>query len=59
MKSSTECNDNHEIILEGAKKDFELWRQTKTTHRIPEQLWDKMFLLLKDHAMGLEHQYYR
>ena len=53
MKSSTECNNNHEITLESVKKDFELWRQTKTTHRIPEYLWDKVFLLLKCHGMGL------
>ena len=53
MKSSEKFSDNHEITLESVKKDFELWRQTKTTHRIPEYLWDKVFLLLKCHGMGL------
>ena len=53
MKSSEKFSDNHEITLESVKKDFELWRQTKTTHRIPEYLWDKVLLLLKCHGMGL------
>ena len=53
MKSSEKFSDDHEITLESVKKDFELWRQTKTTHRIPEYLWDKVFLLLKCHGMGL------
>ena len=53
MKSITECNNNHEITLESVTKDFELWRQTKTSHRIPDHLWDKVFLLLKCHGMGL------
>ena len=53
MKSSEKFSDNHEITLESVKKDFELWRQTKTTHRIPEYLWNKVFLLLKCHGMGL------
>ena len=59
MKSSEKFSDNHEITLESVKKDFELWRQTKTTHRIPDHLWDKVFLLsrspwgIKDHGMGL------
>ena len=53
MKSSKKFSDNQEITLESVKKDFELWRQTKTTHRIPEYLWDKVFLLLKYHGMGL------
>ena len=53
MKSSEKFSDNHEITLESVKKDFELWRQTKTSHRIPDHLWDKVFLLLKCHGMGL------
>ena len=53
MKTSEKFSDNQEITLESVTKDFELWRQTKTTHRIPEYLWDKVFLLLKCHGMGL------
>ena len=53
MKSSEKFSDDHEITLESVTKDFELWRQTKTTHRIPDHLWDKVFLLLKDHGIGL------
>jgi hypothetical protein len=45
MKLITECSGNNEIKLESVKKDVELWRQTKATHRIPEYLWDKVFLL--------------
>ena len=53
MKSSEKFSDNQEITLESVTKDFDLWRQTKTTHRIPDHLWDKVFLLLKDHGIGL------
>jgi hypothetical protein len=53
MKSSEKFSDNQEITLESVTKDFDLWRQTKTTHRIPDHLWDKVFLLLKVHGIGL------
>ena len=53
MKSSEKFSDNQEITLESVKKDFELWRQTKTSYRRPDHLWGKVFLLLKYHGMGL------
>jgi len=53
MKLSEKFSDNQEITLESVTKDFDLWRQTKTTHRIPDHLWDKVFLLLKVHGIGL------
>ena len=53
MRSSEKSSDNQEITLESVTKDFELWGQTKTSHRISHHLWGKVFLLLKYHGMGL------
>ena len=41
------------ITIESVQQDFEQWRNNKTTHKIPEQLWDKVFHLLKNTHMSI------
>lgn len=48
---STDCLSN--ITIESVQQDFEQWRNNKTTHKIPEQLWDKVFHLLKNTHMSI------
>ena len=48
---STNCLSN--ITIESARKDLKEWRYNKTTHKIPEQLWDKVFQLLKSTHMSI------
>ena len=48
---STDCLSN--ITIESVQQDFEEWRNNKTTHKIPEQLWDKVFHLLKNTHMSI------
>ena len=44
------CKNN--ISIESLCKDFHDWRHHKTTNRIPEPLWDKVFLLLTNTDMS-------
>jgi hypothetical protein len=48
---STDCLSN--ITIESVRQDFKEWRNNKTTHKIPEQLWDKVFQLLKSTHMSI------
>ena len=48
---STDCLSN--ITIESVREDFKEWRNNKTTHKIPEQLWDKVFQLLKCTHMSI------
>lgn len=48
---STDCLSN--ITIESVQQDFEQWRNNKTTNKIPEQLWDKVFHLLKNTHMSI------
>ena len=48
---STDCLSN--ITIESIREDFKEWRNNKTTHKIPEQLWDKVFQLLKCTHMSI------
>ena len=48
---STDCLSN--ITIESVQQDFEQWRNNKTTHKIPEQLWGKVFHLLKNTHMSI------
>ena len=48
---STDCLSN--ITIESVRQDFKEWRNNKTTHKIPEQLWDKVFQLLKITHMSI------
>ena len=48
---STDCLSN--ITIESVRQDFKEWRNNKTTHKIPEQLWDKVFQLLKSTHMRI------
>jgi len=41
------------ITIESVRQDFKEWRNNKTTHKIPEQLWDKVFQLLKSTHMSI------
>ena len=41
------------MALESVKKDLELWGQTRASHKIPDHQWNKVFVLLKYHGMGL------
>ena len=47
----TDCLSN--ITIESVRQDFKEWRNNKTTHKIPEQLWDKIFQLLKSTHMSI------
>ena len=48
---STDCLSN--ITIESVRQDFKEWRNNKTTHKIPEQLWNKVFQLLKNTPMSI------
>ena len=48
---STDCLSN--ITIEWVRQDFKEWRNNKTTHKIPEKLWDKVFYLLKKTHMNI------
>ena len=48
---STDCLSK--ITIESVRQDFKEWRNNKTTHKIPEQLWDKVFQLLKSTHMSI------
>ena len=48
---STDCLSN--ITIKSVRQDFKEWRNNKTTHKIPEQLWDKVFQLLKSTHMSI------
>ena len=48
---NSDCLSN--ISIESVRQDFEEWRNNKTTHKIPEQLWDKVFQLLKSTHMSI------
>ena len=48
---NTDCLSN--TTIESVRQDFEEWRNNKTTHKIPEQLWGKVFHLLKNTHMSI------
>ena len=51
QERSTDCLSN--ITIDSVQQDFEQWRNNKTTHKTPEQLWDKVFHLLKNTHMSI------
>ena len=51
QEQNTDCLSN--ITIESVRQDFKEWRNNKTTHKIPEQLWDKVFQLLKCTHMSI------
>ena len=48
---STGCLSS--ITIESVRNDFEDWRNNKTTHKIPDYLWNKVFQLLKNTRMSV------
>ena len=48
---STGCLSN--ITIESVRNDFEDWRNNKTTHKIPDYLWGKVFQLLNNTSMSV------
>ena len=48
---STDCLSN--ITIASVRQDCKEWRNNKTTHKISEQLWDKVFQLLKSNHMSI------
>ena len=48
---STDCLSS--ITIKSARQDFKEWRNNKTTQKIPDQLWDKVFQLLKNTHMSV------
>jgi hypothetical protein len=46
MDCAEEIGCENNISIESVHQDFKDWRHNKTTNRIPENLWDKVFLLL-------------
>lgn len=40
-------------VISTVYKAFQAWRTNKTTSRLPEYLWDKVFILLKHHKMSI------
>ena len=53
MKQARSTDYLSNITIESVQQDFEQWRNNKTTHKIPEQLWDKVFHLLKNTHMSI------
>ena len=53
MKQARSTDYLINISIESVQQDFEQWRNNKTTHKIPEQLWDKVFHLLKNTHMSI------
>ena len=51
QEQNTDCLSN--ITIESVRQDFKDWHNNKTTHKIPEQLWDKVFQLLKSTHMSI------
>ena len=47
----TYCLNN--ITIESVRNDFEDWRNNKTTHKIPDYLWGKVFQLLNNTSMSV------
>ena len=47
----TYCLNN--ITIESVRNDFEDWRNNKTTHKIPDPLWSKVFQLLNNTSMSV------
>ena len=47
----TYCLNN--ITIESVRNDFEDWRNNKTTHKIPDYLWGKVFQLLNNTRMSV------
>ena len=41
------------ITVESVRNDFADWRNNKTTHKIPDYLWNKVFQLLKNTRMSV------
>ena len=41
------------ITVESVRNDFEDWRNNKTTHKIPDYLWGKVFKLLNNISMSV------
>ena len=41
------------ITVESVRNDFADWRNNKTTHKIPDYLWNKVFQLLKNTHMSV------
>ena len=41
------------ITIESVRNDFEDWRNNKTTHKIPDYLWGKVFQLLNNTSMSV------
>ena len=52
MDCAEEIGCENNISIESLCKDFHDWRNNKTTNRIPEHLWDKVFLLLTNTDMS-------
>ena len=48
---SIDCLNN--ITIESVRNDFEDWRNNKTTHKIPDYLWGKVFHLLNNTSMSV------
>ena len=48
---TTYCLNN--ITIESVRNDFEDWRNNKTTHKIPDYLWGKVFQLLNNTSMSV------
>ena len=48
---TTYCLNN--ITIESVRNDFEDWRNNKTTHKIPDYLWGKVFHLLNNTSMSV------
>ena len=53
MKQAQSTGCLSRITVESVRNDFEYWRNNKTTHKIPDYLWGKVFQLLNNTRMSV------
>ena len=53
MKQAQDTYRLNNITIESVRNDFEDWRNNKTTHKIPDYLWGKVFQLLNNTSMSV------
>ena len=53
MEQAQDTYRLNNITIESVRNDFEDWRNNKTTHKIPDYLWGKVFQLLNNTSMSV------